>query len=409
MQNIDRRTFVKRSGGAVAATLSLASATLLKAQGANDRINVGVIGTGSRGCYLIDRMKNVPGVEITDVCDIYPPSLAEGLKQAGGKARTHKDHRKLLEMKEIDVAFVVTPLVYHVPQCLDALEAGKHIFCEKSMGYTVKECDRLVEATGKSGKVVQIGYGPHDARQKKIRELLTTGSIGRVTQIFSHYHRNSTWEREVPEPEWWKPLNWRLYWEYCGGLLTELVSHQLTALNWLLDSHPLSAVGSGGVDLYTQHERETWDHVNVVYDYPGGVRLDATAILSNARYGYSMTIMGTHGTIVMDRRGSRIYWEPETRHLDSLGVSAEHFKVQLGQSLKDDETPDESPGKVIETGEEDDRRESMIANFFNCVRENGHPAIDVQEGRRSSTTSLLGNRAIREGRKVMWDEMINYG
>lgn len=407
MEKISRRKFVRNSGTALAASVSLASAGVLKSQEPDDRINVGVIGTGSQGCHLIRRMKEIPGIVVTDVCDIYPPHLKRGLENAGGTARTHAEHRSLLDQKDIDVVFVVTPLVYHVPQCLDALDAGKHIFSEKSMGYSVPECDRLVEATEKSGLVVQIGYNPHGARQQKIRELVKTGSIGRITQLFSHYHRNSTWEREVDDPEWWRPLNWRLYWEYCGGVLTELVSHQLTAINWLLEAHPLSAVGQGGVNIFTQHDRETWDHVNVVYEYPGGARLNATSILSNARYGYAMTIMGTHGTIVMDRRGARIYWEKETRHLASVGVKAEHYKVKLGQSLEDDEIPSQSKGKKIEV-EEQDRRTGMLEGFFNCVRHGGTPAIDVHEGRTSSITALMGNRAIREERKVTWEDMVNY-
>jgi len=407
MEKINRRAFMQKSGGTLAAGLTMAAPAILGARSPGERINVGVIGTGSRGCNLIRRMVKLPNIVITDVCDIYPPHLEAGLEDSGGKARTHEDYRSLLEQKEVDVAFVVTPLVSHVPMCLDALEAGKDIFCEKSMGYSVVECDRLVEAVAAGDRVVQIGYGPHGAMQEKIRELIRTGSIGKVTQLFSHYHRNSTWIRHEIEDKWWRQLNWRLYWEYCGGLMTELVSHQLTMINWVLEAHPLNAVGQGGVDLYKDHGRETWDNVNVVYEYPEGIKLNATGILSNARYGYAVTIMGTHGTIELGRR-PRIYWEKETRHLAVRGIEGAHFKVKLGQTLEEDESPSQSKGKLIQVEEGDRRRrenENMLGDFFTCVRERGTPAIDVVEGRRSSISSLLANQAIRESRKVTWEEM----
>ncbi|HUU29161.1 MAG TPA: Gfo/Idh/MocA family oxidoreductase [archaeon] len=410
MEKISRKKFVKTSGAALTAGLAFGSPAVLKAQSPAERLNIGIIGTGSRGCYLIREIVELGGLEITDVCDVYPPHLEEGLKEAGGKARTHEDYRKLLEQKEIDVVFVVTPLVTHVTMCLDALRAGKHIYCEKSMGYSVAECNQLVEAVkANPGRVVQIGYGPHGAMQQKVRELIQAGSIGQVTQVFSHYHRNSTWIREDVPEKWWRFLNWRLYWEYCGGIMTELVSHQLTMINWVLDAHPLNAVGQGGVDLYKDHERETWDNVNVVYEYPGGIKLNATGILSNARYGYQVTIMGTHGTIELGRQ-PKIYWEKETRHLDSYGVKTSHFKVKLGQSLEEDESPSQSKGKLIEVETERERdRGKMLGDYFACVRQGGAPAIDAVEGRRSSISSLLANRAIREGRKVTWEEMESLG
>jgi predicted dehydrogenase len=403
MKKMNRRTFVQKSGGTLAAGLTLVSPSILTAQSPNERINVGVIGTGSRGCHLIRQMLELPGITVTDVCDIYPPHLEAGLEDSGGKARTHEDYRSLLEQKEIDVVFVVTPLVSHVQMCLDTLSAGKHIFCEKSMGYSVAECNRLVDAATASDRTVQIGYGPHGPMQQKIRELIRDGSIGKVTQAFIHYHRNSTWIRDGIEDKWWHQLNWRLYWEYCGGLMTELVSHQLTALNWILESHPLNAIGQGGVDTYKDHDRETWDNVNVVYQYPEGIKANVSSILTNARYGYAITIMGTHGTIELGRR-PKIYWEKETRHLTARGIEAVHFKVKLGQSLEEDESPSQSKGKLI-MPEGERSRSNMLRDFFTCVRERGNPAIDVVEGRQSSISSLLANQAIREGRKVTWEEM----
>lgn len=411
-KKLSRRDFLKESS-VVAAGLSaglskISAPVYAKVQNPNEIIQVGVIGTGSRGNYLMDQIRKVANVEITDMCDIYQPHLQQSFERNGKKGRLYNDYRKLLEQKDIDAVFVVTPLVYHIPQSLDAVSLGRHVFCEKSLAYTIKEANKMVEAVNYYGVKFLVGYSRWSNSTDQIKKLIKDGAIGKVHHIFSHYHRNNTWVRNVEDPKWFRRLNWRLYWEYCGGQMTELVSHQITTINYILDSHPLAVVGTGAVDFYTQYDRETWDNVDVVYEYPEHVKVNCTSNFMNAKMGQTIEYQGTNGTIEPAGRGRLyLYWERETEHLASIGIKTGQVTVKLGETLNVDESPNKIPGKVITIQGEEER--NLVAHFFDCIRNNKEPVINVEEGRRSSITSLMANQAIRLGRKVTWDEMVAMG
>jgi predicted dehydrogenase len=411
-KKLSRRDFLKESS-VVTAGVSLGLSKVgipvyAKTLNANEVIRIGVIGTGSRGNYLMDEIRKLVNVEITDLCDIYQPNLQQAFERNGKKGRLHNDYRKLLEQKDIDAVFVVTPLVFHIPQSLDAVSLGKHVFCEKSLAYSVKEANKIVEAVNYYGVKFLVGYSRWSNMTDEIKKLIKSGAIGKIHHIFTHYHRNNTWARNVDDPKWFRRLNWRLYWEYCGGQMTDLVSHQINTVNYVLDSHPISAVGTGAVDFYTQYDRETWDNVDVVFEYPDHIKVNSTSNFMNAKMGTSIEYLGTNGTIEPGGRGEiRLYWETATEHLASIGIKTGQVNIKLGETLKVDESPNRIPGKVIKVERGEER--NLVAHFFDCIRNNKEPVINVEEGRGSSITCLMANQAIRLGRKVTWDEMLSMG
>ena len=352
-------------------------------------------------------MRKLENIEITDLCDIYPPHLEQAFERNGSKGRKHNDYRKLLEQKEIDAIFVVTPLVDHVPQSLDAVSLGKDIFCEKSLAYSVKEANAIVRAVRYHNVKFLVGYSRWTNETDEIKKMIKEGAIGKIHHIFTHYHRNNTWVRPIDDPNWFRRLNWRLYWEYCGGQMTELVSHQITRFNYILDSHPVSAVGTGAVDFYTQHDRETWDNVDVIFEYPDHIKVNSTSNFMNRKMGSSEEYQGTNGAIeTFNNNKIRYFWETETEHLASIGIKKGDVSVKLGETLKVDESPTRTPGKEIEVK---GKRRNLVAHFFDCMRNDKEPVISVEEGRQSSISALMANRAIRLGRKVTWDEMLAQG
>jgi len=370
----------------------------------NDIINVGVIGTGSQGNLLMDRIRRLENVVITDMCDIYEPHLEQGWERNGKKGRKHLDYRSLLEQKELDAVFVVTPLKYHVTQSIDALSAGNHVYCEKSLAYSVKEANQMVRAVNESNLKFLVGYSRWTNQTDMVKDLIKQGAIGKVHHAFIHRHTNTTWLRTVEDPKWFRRLNWRLYWEYCGGHMTELVSHQITVLNYVIDSHPISAVGTGAIDFYHQHDRETWDNVDVIFEYPDHIKVNVSANFMNSKHGTSIEYLGTNGTIEPQRNKIRLYWERRTQHLESLGYKG--AEVKLGESLKVSEEAVRTPGKEIEVK---GGQRNLVAHFFDCIKNDKEPVIGVEEGRRSSIQALMANKAIRLGRKVTWDEMLAEG
>ncbi|MCK4967389.1 Gfo/Idh/MocA family oxidoreductase, partial [bacterium] len=294
-----------------------------------------------------------------------------------------------------------------IPQSLDVVSTGRHVFCEKSLAYSVKEANDIVRAVDYYGVKFLVGYSRWTNQTDEIKKIIKSGGIGKVHHVFSHYHRNSTWELNIQDPKWFRRLNWRLYWEYCGGQMTELVSHQITRINYILDSHPISAVGTGAIDFYTQHDRETWDNVDVIYEYPNHIKYNATSNFMNAKMGVSEEFLGTNGTAEpFGRDKIRLFWETKTEHLASIGINKEDVQVKLGESLKVDYLPRRTPGKEVQVEGE---KRNLVAQFFDCIRNDTEPAITAEEGRRSTITALMANRAIRLGRKVTWDEMLALG
>jgi predicted dehydrogenase len=267
---------------------------------ANNKVNIGIIGPGSRGQYLMHHLLDIRGINIVALCDDYKPNLDKAMAMTGGKATAYTDYRKMLEQKDIDGVIITTPLHLHAQMCLDCFAAGKHVFCEKALTKTVAEAHSLTKAQKESGLILQTGHQRiFDIRYLKAFEEIKSGKLGKITQIRAYWHRNNNWRRHVPSPELERKINWRLYREYSLGLMTELASHHLQVANWFLGAMPISARGCGSIN-YWQDGREVYDNVNVVYEYPGGVHFVYDSLISNKHYGLEIQVMGEKGTYEME-------------------------------------------------------------------------------------------------------------
>jgi predicted dehydrogenase len=376
---------------------------------ANGIINVGVIGTGDRGAWLVYSMKNVPGLRVTACCDILPDHLGDGLKEAAPGARGYTDYRNLLADKSLDAVVIASPLYLHYQMAIDTLAAGKHVFCEKTMTHTIEQAVDLVKQVNQSGKIFQVGYQTrNNPLISEIREMIQSGYCGQITHIRCTYHRNGNWRRPVPEPELERVINWRMYWEYSGGLMAELCSHHIDIANWILDSHPLRVTGFGGID-YWKDGRETYDNVNTVFEYPGGVKAVFTSITTNAHYGVSLQYMGTLGTIeIRNEEGQQAVFFAEPK----LVANEEAAKTKTGsyeavtgatfQAWKEGKPVDIK----VEHQPEGDEQTSALAllHFAECIRNRKIPISSVESGRRATVAVHMANRAMRNGSIETWKD-----
>jgi predicted dehydrogenase len=218
---ISRRKFVSSGALAVSGLATLG----LPAFGSsfyNDDIRVGIIGTGSRGTGLANLIKNIPGMQVVACCDIIPEHLQDGLKEAAG-AKAFNDYRKLLEDKTVQAVIIATPLYLHYPMSVDALEAGKHIFLEKSLAYDIPQCISLVKKVRDSNLVFQVGYQYRYSRMyHKVKKVIDENWLGKITHFECQYNRNQlahAFKRSKME----RAINWRMYRVYCGGPYQEYV------------------------------------------------------------------------------------------------------------------------------------------------------------------------------------------
>ncbi len=407
---LTRRDFLKTGSSAAvgaASLAALAAPAVLSGQNLNSKISLGMIGTGSRGGSILRSIDKHERSIVTDLCDIYPPNLEEsvGYVTRNPKVRTTKNWEEVVGRKDLDAVIVSTPLYLHVPMSIASLEAGKHVFSEKSMGLNMKQVNQMTAAAGKhSDKVYLVGYQSHlNECLAEARRLYEAGSIGKVTQFSVHFDRNQTWKKEGVPPEWERVLNWRLYKEYCGGVLTEVVTHEIDQILYILGTMPVSAGFYGKIMVY-RDGREHHDSVMGAWEMEDGVIGVGTGHFSNSFRGIGWVLQGTHGTIESDGAGIRVYWEKEARHLDSFGVQHKFTAVKLGQSLEDVSSsrmtkPKEFKKEVDGSYELATGRE--FEHFYDCILDGAEPAMGAETARKPSVAAFMAyESSMMGGRRV---------
>ncbi|MGC1920944.1 MAG: Gfo/Idh/MocA family oxidoreductase, partial [Acidobacteriaceae bacterium] len=247
-----------------------AQAQPMRTLSANDRIQVGFIGPGSRGQELIRQLLRTPGVDIAAQCDVYEPRFAEVNEMVGKTVPSHKDYRELLDRKDLDVIFIATPPVFHASYSIAAMKSGRPVYCEKTIGFTPEDCANVVDSVRKTGQIYQVGHQMRYASW--ILDSINRvhkGDIGEPTHVYGYWHRSDNWRREVPNPSLEHLMNWRLYRESSGGLLEELGSHHIDIANWVFGEQPQTLFGTSSIAVY--HDgRTVGDNVQAVLGYSKG-------------------------------------------------------------------------------------------------------------------------------------------
>ena len=417
MENINRREFLKNIG-MLGAGVFLAASPWLSAfsdvvETTHEKCRLAIIGPGSRGRFLMSFLVQNPKVDIVALCDIYQPSLDEALKLAP-KAKTYKDYRKVLEDKTIDAVLVATPLNTHCQIVLDAFDAGKHVFCEKTIGFTMEECYRIYQKHIETGLIFFSGQQRlFDPRYIKVMEMIHEGVFGEIGAIHTFWNRNGDWRRAVPSPELERQINWRLYREYSKGLMTELACHQLQIGSWALRKLPEKVMGHGAI-TYWKDGREVYDNVSCIYVFDDGVKMTFNSVISNKFYGLEEQILGSLGTVEPEK--GKYYFESvapapgflqminewENKVFDSLPFAGTSWAP---------ETANENPGEFI-LGErpKTDGTSLLLEAFVEAAITEKQPARIAEEGYYASMLCLLGDQALQEEKTLYFpDEFkINY-
>ena len=409
-----RRDFVKLAGmGAVVASTGLPIKARAQGQSQtppSDRIGFGVIGPGSRGQEDMRQFLRMPGVEVRAVCDVYEPRF-DAVRRITNNPNipTYRDYRQLLDRKDLDFVVVATPPHLHAEIEIAALQSGRHVYGEKVLAFTVEQCHNLVKTVAQTGKIFQVGYQyRYDRVYTEAIRRIKAGEIGRVSHVFSYWHRNNNWRRPVPDPKFERLINWRMYKESSLGLMAELGSHHLNIINWLFDAVPESVVGSGGIDTY-RDGRETNDNVQAIFRYPGGRTYTFSSFLDNAKIGHQLNIYGDKGTVEITPDSTYFYYEPAKSAPPDTGetVVDRGARTSATQSSKGD-LPYRGPGTQLKLAEGENIAPNTIAmrSFIESLRNNKRPLTDVQAGRDSAIGILLANKAIDEGRRIHFAEYL---
>lgn len=414
-----RRTFLK-TGALGAAAAVLPPALWAKSTGplrANDRIRIGLIGCNGMGFSDLSSLMRLPDMEVAALCDVDRRVLDRrvGEIESAGlrKPDTYADYRQLLDRNDIDVVVIGTPDHWHCLQLTDALDAGKDVYCEKPIANSIEECDRMLAAVTGSGRIVQIGQWQRS--QPHFREAidyLHSGALGPVrlakTWAYQGWMRPVPVVPDSPTPEgvdyglWLGPaaarpfnenrfhFNFRWFWDYAGGLMTDWGVHLIDyALFGMKAETPRTVMASGGKFAYADDASETPDTLQTVYEFDGFNLLweHATGI-DGGNFGrnHGIAFVGNNGTLVLDRGG----WEviPESEH--------ESWR-QLPDQPKTEAVPlrrAEGSGLDLHT-----------ANFIEAVRGRDASILraPIEVGFHAARVSHMGNIAYKTGRKLDWD------
>ena len=408
---LNRRDFLKDlgilGGGAVLLASPWLNVFADTAATHKEKCRLAVIGPGSRGRFLMSFLVQNPRVEIVALHDIYQPSIDEALKLAP-QAKVYSDYRKLLEDKNIDAVVVAVPLNKHYQIVMDAFDAGKHVFCEKTIGYNMQECYNMYQKHRETGKIFFTGQQRlFDPRYIKTMEMVHAGTFGEINAIRTFWYRNGDWRRPVPSPELEKFINWRLYKESSKGLMTELACHQLQIGSWALQKLPEKVNGHGAI-TYWKDGREVYDNVHCMYVFDNGVKMTFDSVISNKFYGLEEQIMGHLGTVEPEK--GKYYFEnvspaPAFLQLINDWENKLFDTLPFAGTSWAPETANVNTGEYI-IGErpKSDGTSLLLDAFAEAVITLKQPANIAEEGYYASQLCLLGHEAIEQERTLVFPD-----
>ena len=393
-----RRKFIGRVTTGLAGTLASApfAPSVL---GANDRLRLGIIGPGDRGMQIVREAIACPNTEFVAFADIYTARL-EAARKVAPNAKTYLDYRYLLEDKSIDAVLIATPQHLHCEHFVAAMDAGKHVYQEKTMAFNPDHAKRMRAAYQKAGKrTVQIGHQSCSSGQvTDAQQMATPANLGKISAIEMHMFRNTPhgkpqWARPVypdmtPENILWNSflgeapkrefdanryVNWRFFWDYSGGNVYENMCHQVAFWYKVLNLQiPKGVTMTGGVYIW-KDGREVPDTMHVSMEQPEEMLVSWMSGFGNNRLGSTEDVLGTDGTV---SKSQQIRYLPEK-------VNKPDGAELLGRTT----TPPHA----------------HMQNFLDCIRSGQETNCPFDVGFRVSIACRMAVESYRQGRTMRWD------
>jgi predicted dehydrogenase len=389
---VPRRSFLR---GVTTGATALTALSYSRVMGANERVQLGLIGAGERGRGDMGNFIKTGTVDLAAVCDVYAVQI-DKVKSTAPNAKSFSDHRKLLDLKEVDAVLIGVPDHWHASIAIDALNAGKDVYVEKPLTLRIEEGPPIVKAARVNNRICQVGMqqrsGKHYIEAK--HEYIDSGKLGKITLARTWWHGNSYHLRKAPAElaerpsnlDWahflgpvkwrdWDPQqywNWRAYLDFGGGQVTDLFTHWIDVVHMFMNADiPISAVAAGGIYHY-KDGRTAPDTINVLLEYPQQFTATFEATLVPGITGAGVEFCGTEGKLYIDR--GRYEFTPRGRNVQPTIVKG-------------------GPNLDLE----------HIQNFLDCVKSRKLPNGDVLIGHRSAQASHLGNIAYMQKRRIDFD------
>ena len=380
---LNRRSFLIAGG-----LTALASSRVL---GANDTVRIGVIGAGRRMKNLLDAAEKSGPCQIVAVSDVYAPHRDAVKERSNGVATTHLDYHEVLE-KDVDAVIIASPDHWHVRMAVDALSASKDVYLEKPVTHTFEEGATLTRAVRSGKQILQCGMQQRSwTHFRDAVDLIQGGSLGRVVQArtywWQNYHRNwpikpidvqaldwKAWLGSAPEQSFSdeKFSNWRWFWNFGGGAMTDLFTHWIDVVHWAMKSdQPREAQMLA--DKYIFQQWDCPDTIQAAFRYPGFDVVYEGMMNSSIDDG-GIEFRGTEATLKIDRSGFAVYREG----------------IQKGEN------------PVLTEHSAGDGTITHMQNFFECIKSRKEPNAPVETGVAAARAGHMGNWAYHHGGQTAW-------
>jgi predicted dehydrogenase len=352
-------------------------AAAVRLRAAEERVGTGVIGTGNRGAYLLKMVLEQPEARVVALCDLKPDRLDKAATLAAkDQPVTYRDYRRLLENKEVKAVFIATPCDQHVEMAIAALEAGKHVYCEKPLGITAESLAQLWRVGRRAKTVLQVGQQMRsEVRYQQIVARLREGVAGKLIMVKAQRHAGEDLDHEGPSADWFFNA------KRSGDVIVEMAVHNLDLCNWLIGSLPERAAGFGGTLVWVNDPpgRTNMDGYTLSYEYRNGVKLSFTQVFFHPNGmpggGQYFYVYGTEGAVDVS--------------------SGTYYPRARGAK----------PVKLVEEAPRERGRDAHVAAFFECIRTGAKPPADLIVGVTGALTAILGREAIYRRRVMEWKEL----
>ena len=395
--NCTRRVFLTAASG-----LALgARTTAARIQSANNRVRIGVIGTGGRARGLMNQLKKITDAELSAVCDVYEPRLLQAAEIAGPAALKLADYRQILDSREIDAVLIGSPDHWHKKMTLDAIAAGKDVYIEKPVSHSIEEGEEMVRAIEASKQVVQTGTQQRSWEHWLLgKQLIDAGKLGQITFVHTYWYQHAragTYTPVTMEKLDWKAwlgpardqpfrperfYQWRHFWDFGGGCLTDLMTHWIDVVHWYMNVEaPLTATTSG--HNYNIKLWEAPDTVSTTLEFPNFTCAYLGTYVSRVDDG-GLEFRGELGTLKIDRARLAFYRDDAAYAAGTLTPVPEMLVRSTGD------------GSV-----------AHLQNWIDCIRSRKTPNANIRVAHQAARTAHLANAALRAGRQVRWNSATN--
>ena len=390
---ITRRTFLTAASG-----LAVGTPIAARVQGANDRIRIGVLGTGGRARGLMNLLKKLPGIEMVAVCDVYEPRMLQAAEIAGAAAAKVSDYRRILDDRQIDAVVVGAPDHWHKTMTLDAVAAGKDVYVEKPVSHSIAEGAEMVKAIEASKQIVQTGTQQRSWDHFVLgKQIVDSGRLGQITLVQTYWYQHAVAGNYVPVEmdklawkQWLGPARdqpfrperfyqWRHFWDFGGGCITDLMTHWIDVVHWYMNVEaPETALTTGRNYNITLWEAP--DTVNVTLEFPGKFMAAYLGTYVSRVDDGGLEFRGTRGTLKVDRAGLAFFRDDAAYAAGTLTPEPDIFVRSSGDGTL-----------------------THLQNWLECIRSRKVPNANIRVGHEAARTSHIANAALKAGRLVKWN------